>query len=175
MDQAKQVLRFYRDWSAAAPDELRADPTLLSGPEGPALDIIVSYCGAIEEGEKLLRPLRSFGAPMVDTVAPVPYATLQNLLTEILQPGFLQYWKAGFIRAFSDEAIEALVDFFAGDVPTPFAELPLSTGLPVRSVQAPFNHRDARWLLVFADGATLRIRKPISTGCALLPDCRSRS
>ena len=147
LDQAKQVLRFYRDWSAAAPDELRADPTLLSGPEGPALDIIVCYCGAIEEGEKLLRPLRSFGAPMVDTVAPVPYATLQNILTEIFQPGFLQYWKAGFIRAFSDDAIEALVDFFAGDVPTPFAAIAIEhLGGAVGRVSSQgtaFNHRDA--------------------------------
>ncbi len=70
LDQAKEVLRFYRDWSAAAPDEVRADATLLSGPEGPALDVILCYCGAIEEGEKVLRPMRSCGSPLADSVAP---------------------------------------------------------------------------------------------------------
>jgi hypothetical protein len=121
LDRAKEVLRFYRDWSITAPDEVRADATLLSGPDGPALAIIVCYCGAIEEGESVLQPLRSFGSPMVDTVAPVPYATVQNLLTKVFRPGLLHYWKAGLFRAFSDDAIEAIVDFFAGAVPAPFA------------------------------------------------------
>src|SRR5512134_63084 len=93
LDQAKKVLRFYRDWSTEAPDEVRADATLLSGPEGPALDIIVCYCGAIDEGEKVLRPMRSCGSPLADSVAPVPYVTVQNLLTPIFQPGRLHYWK----------------------------------------------------------------------------------
>ena len=36
LDRAKETLRFYRDWSLAAPDEVRADATLLSGPEPPS-------------------------------------------------------------------------------------------------------------------------------------------
>lgn len=99
LDRAKETLRFYRDWSTAAPDEVRADATLLSGPEGPALAIIVCYCGSIESGEKVLRPLRQFGPPIADTVAPSPFARIQNLLTEVLTPGFLHYWKSGFVRS----------------------------------------------------------------------------
>jgi FAD/FMN-containing dehydrogenase len=64
LDQAKEVLRFYRDWSAAAPDEVRADATLLSGPEGPVLDVILCYCGSIDKGEIALRPMRSCGSPL---------------------------------------------------------------------------------------------------------------
>lgn len=124
LDRAKEVLRFYRDWSTAAPDEVRADATLLSGPNGPALDIIVCYCGAIDEGEKVLRPLRACCPSMVvDTVAAVSYKTVQNILTDVFQPGSLHYWKAGFVRDFSDDAIEAIVDFFASAVPAPFAAL----------------------------------------------------
>ena len=58
---------------------------------------------------------------MVDTIEPSPYARIQNLLTEVLAPGFCHYWKSGFFRSFSDDAIERLVDFFAADVPSPFA------------------------------------------------------
>jgi hypothetical protein len=123
LDQAKEVLRFYRDWSIAAPDELRADATLLSGPEDPVLDLIVCYCGPLEEGEKVLQPLRSCGSPVADTVGPVSYGTVQNLLTKIFQPGQLHYWKAGFIHTLSNEAIEAIVDFFAGAVPGFFAAI----------------------------------------------------
>lgn len=152
LDQAKKVLRFYRDWSTEAPDEVRADATLLSGPEGPALGIIVCYCGTLEEGEKVLRPLRSCGSPMVDTIAPVPYATVQNLLAAVFQPGLLHYWKSGFIRAFSDDAIEALVDFFAGAVPGFFAAIAIEhLGGAVGRVppqDTAFGHRDAHHSLL---------------------------
>jgi len=147
LDQAKQVLRFYGEWSATAPDELRADATLLTGPEGPVLDVIVCYCGPLEEGEKILRPLRSCGSPIADSVAMVPYATVQNLLTEVFQPGFLHYWKAGFIRALGDDAIDAIVDFFAGNVPGFFAATAIEhLGGAVGRVGAQetaFGHRDA--------------------------------
>jgi FAD/FMN-containing dehydrogenase len=152
LDQAKKVLRFYRDWSSAAPDELRADATLLSGPHGPALAVIVCYCGELEEGEKVLRPLRSCGSPMVDTIAPVPYATVQNLLTEVFQPGFLHYWKSGFVRALSDDAIEAIVDFFTSAVPGFFAAIAIEhLGGAVGRVppqDTAFGHRDAQHSLL---------------------------
>lgn len=123
LERAGDVLRFYRDWSSTAPDEVRADATLLSGPEGPVLNIKMCYCGPLEEGEAVLRPMRAFGAPLIDSVAPVPYATVQNLLTEVFQPGRLHYWKAGFMRAFGDDAIEALLEFFVADTPAPFAAI----------------------------------------------------
>ena len=147
LDRAKEALRFYRDWSIETPDEVRADATVLSGPNGPALGIIVCYCGEIEEGVRVLQPLRTFGSPMVDTIAPVPYATVQNLLTEVLTPG-LYYWKAGFFRAFSDAAIDALLDFFAGAVPAPFAAIAIEhLGGAISRVGAQdtaFGHRHAQ-------------------------------
>jgi FAD/FMN-containing dehydrogenase len=152
LNQAKKVLRVYRDWSSAAPDELRADATLLSGPHGPALDIIVCYSGRFDEGERVLRPLRSCGSPTVDTVAPVPYRTVQNLLTEVFQPGLLHYWKSGFLRTFSDDAIEAIGDFFAGAVPGFFAAIAIEhLGGAVNRVgpeDTAFNHRDAQHSLL---------------------------
>jgi FAD/FMN-containing dehydrogenase len=148
LDRAKETLRFYRDWSLAAPDEVRADATLLSGPEGPALAIIVCYCGPIETGEKVLQPLRQFGSPIADTIAPSPYARLQNLLTEVLAPGFQHYWKSGFFRSFSDEAIENLVEFFAAAVPSPFAAVAIEhLGGAVSRVapeETAFSHRRAQ-------------------------------
>jgi FAD/FMN-containing dehydrogenase len=140
-------LRFYRDWSSETPDEVRADATLLSTPDGPALAFIVCYCGSVDEGEKTLQPLRQFGSPMADTIAPVPYATVQNLLTEVFQPGGRHYWKSGFFRDFSDEAIEAIVDFFASPVPPPFAAMPIEhLGGAISRVgerDTAFSHRQA--------------------------------
>jgi len=147
LDQAKEALRFYRDWSSEAPDEVRADPTLVSGPDGAGLAIIVCYCGAVDEGETVLQPLRQFGSPMVDTIAPVPYATVQNLLTEVFQPGRRHYWKSGFLGKFSDEAIEAIVDSFASAVPPPFAAVAIEhLGGAISRVgerDTAFSHRHA--------------------------------
>ena len=152
LEQAKEVLRFYRDWSVAAPDEVRADATLLTGPEGPVLDLILCYCGAIRQGEKVLRPMRSCGSPLADSVAAVPYATVQNLLTEVFQPGRLHYWKAGFVQALSDAAIEALVDFFAANVPGFFAAVAIEhlggAVSRVRPQDTAFVHRDAQHSLL---------------------------
>jgi hypothetical protein len=148
LDRAKETLRFYRDWSLTAPDEVRADATLLSGPEGPAIAIIVCYCGSIDEGDRVLRPLRQFGPPVVDTIGPSPYARIQNLLTEILAPGFCHYWKSGFFRSFSDDAIERLVDFFAANVPPPFAAVAIEhLGGAIGRVgegDSAFSHRRAQ-------------------------------
>lgn len=152
LDQAKQVLRVYRDWSTSAPDEVRADATLVSGPEGAALAIIVCYCGSPEEGERVLQPMRSCGSPMMDTIAPVPYATVQNLLTEVFQPGRQHYWKAGFIRDFGDDAIDAIVDYFRNTAPGFFAAIAIEhLGGAVGRVgprETAFSHRDAQHSLL---------------------------
>src|SRR5919204_5134621 len=62
--RAKDVLRFYRDYTSTAPDELSAAAGVLTDPDGNlAAAILVSYCGSPEEGERVLQPLRSFGPP----------------------------------------------------------------------------------------------------------------
>ncbi|MFY0990590.1 FAD-binding oxidoreductase [Halomonas sp. C05BenzN] len=148
LERAGEVLRFYRDWSSDAPEEVRADATLVSGPKGPVLNIKVCCCGSLEEGEAALRPLRTFGAPVLDSVAPVPYAWVQNLLTEVFQPGRRHYWKAGFLHAFSDDAIDALLEFFSADTPAPFAAIAIEyLGGAISRVDArdtAFAHRQAQ-------------------------------
>ncbi len=152
LDDAREVLRLYRDWSVQAPDELRADATLLTGPGGPALDVIVCWCGPMEQGEAVLKPLRRCAPPLHDSVAPVPYATVQNLLTEVFRPGLLHYWKAGFVRSLGDDAIDALVDYFASTAPGFFAAIAIEhLGGAVGRVGAEdtaFGHRDAQHSLL---------------------------
>lgn len=113
LSRAKEVLRFYREFSLSAPDELRLDAVLGVSPDGPILAIVVCWCGAIEEGERVLRPLREFGPPVADTVAPVPYKTIQDLLASLGHvPGNRNYWKSSFFKELSDDAIDTSVDAF---------------------------------------------------------------
>lgn len=73
-------------------------------------------------------------------------------LSAPVKPGLLHYWKAGFIREFSDDAIEAIVDFFAGAVPTPFAAVAIEhlggAVSRVGSRDTAFCHRDAQHSLL---------------------------
>jgi hypothetical protein len=66
----------------------------------------------------------------------------------VLTPGFLHYWKSGFFRSFSDDAIEKLVDFFAAAVPSPFAAVAIEhLGGAIGRVgeqETAFSHRRAQ-------------------------------
>jgi hypothetical protein len=119
LDRARDVLRFYRDFALSQPDELTTYAALLTGPDGSAVVALVPcYVGPIAEGEHLLAPLRGFGRPVVDTIAPIPYQTMQGLLGPAFPHGRMNYWKSGLTARISDAAIDALVEF-AGRVPSP--------------------------------------------------------
>src|SRR6478672_6540444 len=80
-DDAVDVIRHFRDFIAAAPDELTAYAALLHGPDGaPLVAVIPCYCGAIAAGERVLQPLRSFGKPVLDAIQPMPFPVMQALL-----------------------------------------------------------------------------------------------
>jgi hypothetical protein len=83
LDQARDVLRFYRDFCATPPDEAEAYAGLLTSPDGiPVAGLILGYNGALEDGEKVLAPARRFGRPAADLVGPMPYCARQSLLDE---------------------------------------------------------------------------------------------
>ena len=154
LPRAKEVLRFYREFSVGAPDELRLDAGLVTTPGGPAVVLIVCWCGAIDAGQRALQPLGALGEPIMSTVAPVPYKVIQTLLESLgYSPGMLQYWKSSFYRALSDDAIDALVDSFAS-CPSPLTAMAIEhLGGAVSRVgehETAFSHRRAQYsLLVF--------------------------
>jgi hypothetical protein len=77
--QAKEVLEFFDGFFEEAPDELYVDTTLITTPEGNKVLVLdATYCGSIEAGERVLKPLREFRKPLVDTIAPTPYVKQQS-------------------------------------------------------------------------------------------------
>ena len=80
LDVAKDVIKIYRDIAAGPPDELGSVFALATHPEaGQIVGVVVCHSGAIEEGERLLRPLREFKPIIVDQVAPCDYAVVRGL------------------------------------------------------------------------------------------------
>ena len=109
-DRAVEVFRFYRDFTQSAPEELTAYIALLHTPDGiPAVAVIACYCGDVTEGEKVLKPLRTFGSPMADMIQPMPFPQMQTLLDAAFPAGNQNYWKSTFLRGLSDDAIPVLV------------------------------------------------------------------
>ena len=116
LDQAREVLRFYRDFCQTLPDEAEAYTALLTAPDGkPASALILGYNGPIEEGVKVLAPARQFGKPIADLVGPVPYKARQTMLDDPnAVHGLHRYWRSAFTEQLSDGLIDALVEGAAG-------------------------------------------------------------
>ncbi len=121
--RAKEALSFYRDFAVAAPDELNTVGALLSLPDGaPAVAILVCYNGDPSMGEKVLRPLRTFGPPLADRVGPTAYRQVQTLLDAATVRGRRYYVKTNMMRSISDAAIDVMVERFA-TVPSPLSSV----------------------------------------------------
>jgi hypothetical protein len=103
-----EMLRFYREFATNLPDEASVQTgtqPLPGKPEGPW--IAVCYCGDLDTGEKVLKPLRSFGPRVVDAVRPIPYVEMQALL-DVPPVHLSAYVRSSFLRELSDEAIDVI-------------------------------------------------------------------
>lgn len=119
-EKAAEVLRFHREFAAAAPDELTTIVILRRLPQLPKLPpflrgmpvigIAVCHCGVIEAGERAVQPLRAFGPPLVDGIGLKPYLEHQTMFDAAQPAGRCNYWKTSYLRELSDAAIEAMVE-----------------------------------------------------------------
>jgi hypothetical protein len=116
--RAAELLRFWRDFVLQSPPELTCLVVLGSTPDGAQKVALVGVChsGEPAAAERDLAPLRSFGPPLTDQVGVMPYADMQLLLDKARKargvfPGNTprSYWKADFMEALSDDAIDSLV------------------------------------------------------------------
>ena len=112
LDQARDLLKFYREFCRTLPDEAEAYAALLTAPQGmPVAALILGYNGSIAEGEKVLAPARRFGEPIADVVGPMPYAARQRMLDEPnATHGLQRYWRSAFTEQISDELIDVMVE-----------------------------------------------------------------
>jgi FAD/FMN-containing dehydrogenase len=120
LEDAREVLRFYRQFAAAAPDELTtifelgmAQPLPFLPPEvhgKPIVMVGACYTGPPENGLEVVRPLKEFGNPIADLLEPKPYLALQSMFDAFVPHGWHRYWKSVELPSLSDEAIGTLVE-----------------------------------------------------------------
>lgn len=123
LSAGKETLRFWRDWAPTSPEAFTGGalvfnaPAELPVPDGLRREPIVGiggvYTDALDAADQALAPLRRFGPPAADVIRPMPYSTAQTMADFLWPPGSLNYWKSGFLKALSDEAIDTIIAFSA--------------------------------------------------------------
>jgi FAD/FMN-containing dehydrogenase len=118
-DRAKEVLRFCEEYVAQASDEVSPLGVLGRVPHDelfpaewhgkPYAAILAMYSGSVEEGERVLQPLRDLGDPIADLSQPMPYTEAQKLLDDDYPEGGRYYWKSVNLNGLGDEEIEHLM------------------------------------------------------------------
>jgi FAD/FMN-containing dehydrogenase len=124
-DRARDVLRFFRDFTASLPDEFTVFAGLIHAPDGSGtklVAIVTCHCGSLAAGEAATRPLKQFGSPVMDAIGPIPYCQLNGMLDAAYPKGALNYWKSSFLAQMSDDAIDTMIGCFSR-CPTPMGQL----------------------------------------------------
>jgi len=114
-DAARDVLAFYREFTAEAPDELTVYAGLIHAPDGsgvPLVAIILCHAGEASQAEADLKPLLDFGSPALVQIGPMPYPAINTMLDAAYPAGSLNYWKASFAGEVSDDLIRTMIEVF---------------------------------------------------------------
>jgi FAD/FMN-containing dehydrogenase len=116
---ATDVLSFYREFAANAPDELTVWVVMRQAPPLPFLpeevhgtEVVVlaaMYLGDMAEGEKALAPLRAFGEPIADVISPHQFVDWQQAFDPLLTPGMRNYWKSHYFMELNDGVLDVLL------------------------------------------------------------------
>jgi FAD/FMN-containing dehydrogenase len=118
-DRTREVLRFMNEYMAQAPDEVSPLAFLGRVPHDETFPhqwhgeqfvaIAAMYAGEVEEGERVLGPLRELGEPIADFSGPMPYVEAQKILDEDYPDGGRYYWKSQNVNGLGNEEIERLI------------------------------------------------------------------
>ena len=124
-EEAKDMLRFYRDVTESLPDEFMIFGGLIHAPDGSGTKLaamVLCHCGPLDAGESAAQPIKEFGSPIMDAIGPMPYSDLNAMLDAGYPKGALNYWKSSFLAGLSDEAIDRMIECFA-NCPTPMGQI----------------------------------------------------
>ena len=118
------MLRLFRDLAAKATDDLMLVGALLTGPDATTklVAIAAGFFGNAGNAENAVKPIKSFGSPMMDAMGPIPYSQLNAMLDASYPAGARNRWKAHFCEVLGDDAIDTIVDAFMR-CPTPMGQI----------------------------------------------------
>ena len=114
LSEVENVLRFFREYIADAPEQLGAFPAFQIAPPLPFIPeerhgdtfvaMVACWAGPLEEGERALKPFHDIAPVVAEFVGPMPYPALNGAFDGLVPPGLQHYWKANFVEELTDEA-----------------------------------------------------------------------
>lgn len=112
MSQSVEALRYLREFAKECPDELSLMAAVLTMPDGTTITGLAGcYSGDVKAGERILKPLRSFGAPLMDQFQVMPYTEFQKVMDWWAEPEKLHYWRSAFLKDLPESTLNVLADF----------------------------------------------------------------
>ena len=151
LDQAKKVMRFWRDLILTGPEEL-------SGWFGfhtvPPVDMfpaehhlkkmaVITWCytGDLTKAEEVFKPIRAVAPPAIDFAGPIPMPALQSMFDGLYSPGLQWYWNADFFTELSDKVIDLHIQH-ASQLPTVHSTMHL---YPINGAAHRVKPTDTAW------------------------------
>jgi FAD/FMN-containing dehydrogenase len=158
LDQAAEVMHWYREFIVQGPEELGGFFAFLTVPPGPPFPehlhlkkmcgVVWCYAGAEEDANTVFEPIRNFGSPALYGIQPMPFPALQSAFDGLYPPGDQWYWKADFVNELSDKAIALHVEH-GSRLPTMKSTMHLypidGAAHRVGGNETAFSYRDATW------------------------------
>ncbi|AZQ40263.1 FAD-binding oxidoreductase [Streptomyces cyaneochromogenes] len=165
VDRTPEVLRWYREFLPAAPQDLNGFFTLFTIPPGPPFPepihgqkmcgVVWCYTGDLE-GDRLEQALATVDEPAPPAFhfsTPMPYPALQGMFDELIPKGYQWYWRGDFFDEISDASIE-VHHKYGDNLPTELSLMHLypvdAQAHEVRSDDTAWAYRDAVYSGVIA-------------------------
>ncbi|NGP75477.1 FAD-binding oxidoreductase [Balneolaceae bacterium YR4-1] len=159
MEEADEVMQWYREFITSADYSINGYFAFLIVPSvAPFPDhlqgknmcgIVWCYAGDLDKAERVFRPIRKVGNVALDLVGPMPLPDLQSMFDDLYPPGLDWYWKAGYLKEWSDESISKNIKY-GSTIPTPLSGMHLypvnGAAHGVDKDETAWSHRDAHWV-----------------------------
>lgn len=163
MDDARDILKWYRMFIKDAPDALNGWFAFLTVPPGPPFPeelhlkkmcgIVWCYSGPVEEAESVFEPIRQFKKPVLEMLGPMPVPVMQGMFDALYPPGLQWYWKGDYVNELTDEAIELHLKYGEA-LPSMLSTMHLypidGAAARVSNEATAWGYRDATWAMVIA-------------------------
>lgn len=162
MENAAEIMRFWRDHMKSAPDAFTANFVLWSIPPHENFPVDIHgkpvaiptgvYCGPEDEAMEFIQPLRELGEPLLDLSGPIPYEAVQQAFDPYFSSDDkrFNYWKSLYMDELSDASIDAIVAR-AKNRPNPWTLIPVrhlgGRGGSASAKDSALGGRDANFML----------------------------
>ena len=160
-ENGPELMRRYNEICKTMPDQVTTILAYLHAPPFPFVPpevqfkpgyAVIAVCTDQAIGEKILAPLRKFGPPLFEMIAPLPYPAVQSLFDPALPPGTKGYLNGHYFKDLSEDLIKSVHSHTAQMPPGHSQMLILQLGGAVGRVpegKTSFGGRQAQYLSMF--------------------------